>query len=283
MAFGTLSLKGRALRLLSQREHSRTELATKLARHVQEGDDLNAVLDDLQAKDFINANRVAESLVHRRAGRLGTQRLVQELRSKGLDDDLVRATAERLRATEHERAQAVWRQRFGSVATDAQERARQMRFLAARGFSGDVVRRVVRDGSPETTTGGNALKFYASVRLDIRRIGGIKKGDEVVGNETRVKIVKNKVSPPFREAIFDILYGEGTSREGEIIELGVAHKLVEKSGSWYAYNGEKIGQGKDNAREFLKANPAIAEEIEAKIRAAVNVPSAKPVGAAATE
>jgi len=148
MAFGTLSLKGRALRLLSQREHSRAELVTKLARHVQEGDDLNAVLDDLQAKDFINANRVAESLVHRRAARLGMQRLVQELRSKGLDDELVRATAERLRATELERAQAVWRQRFGSVATDAQERVRQMRFLAARGFAGDVVRRVVRDGSP---------------------------------------------------------------------------------------------------------------------------------------
>lgn len=135
-------------------------------------------------------------------------------------------------------------------------------------------------GSPETTTGGNALKFYASVRLDIRRIGGIKKGDEVVGNETRVKVVKNKVAPPFREAIFDILYGEGTSREGEIIELGVVHKLVEKSGSWYAYNGEKIGQGKDNAREYLKANPAIAAEIEAKVRAAVNVPPAKPVVAA---
>ena len=127
-------------------------------------------------------------------------------------------------------------------------------------------------GSPETTTGGNALKFYASVRLDIRRIGGIKKGDEVVGNETRVKIVKNKVSPPFREAIFDILYGEGTSREGEIIELGVAHKLVEKSGSWYAYNGEKIGQGKDNAREFLKENPDLAREIENKVRAALGVP-----------
>ena len=134
-------------------------------------------------------------------------------------------------------------------------------------------------GSPETTTGGNALKFYASVRLDIRRIGGIKKGDEVVGTETRVKVVKNKVAPPFREAIFDILYGEGTSREGEIVELGVAHKLVEKSGSWYAYNGEKIGQGKDNAREFLKANPQIAEEIEAKIRTAVNVPSQKPINA----
>jgi len=128
-------------------------------------------------------------------------------------------------------------------------------------------------GSPETTTGGNALKFYASVRLDIRRIGSIKKGDEVVGNETRVKVVKNKVAPPFREAIFDILYGEGTSREGEIIELGVLHKLVDKSGSWYAYNGEKIGQGKDNAREYLKANPQIAEEIEGRIRAAVNVPS----------
>ena len=135
-------------------------------------------------------------------------------------------------------------------------------------------------GSPETTTGGNALKFYASVRLDIRRIGGIKKGDEVVGNETRVKVVKNKVAPPFREAIFDILYGEGTSREGEIVELGVVHKLVEKSGSWYSYQGEKIGQGKDNAREFLKANPQIAQEIEAKIRAAVNVPSPQPIGAA---
>jgi len=133
-------------------------------------------------------------------------------------------------------------------------------------------------GSPETTTGGNALKFYASVRLDIRRIGSIKKGDEVIGSETRVKVVKNKVAPPFREALFDILYGEGISREGEIVELGVLHKIVDKSGAWYAYQGEKIGQGKDNAREFLKANPAIAEEIEGKIRAAVGV---KTPGAAA--
>jgi len=134
-------------------------------------------------------------------------------------------------------------------------------------------------GSPETTTGGNALKFYASIRLDIRRIGSIKKGDEVIGNETRVKVVKNKVAPPFREAIFDILYGEGTSREGEIIELGVLHKLVDKSGSWYAFNGEKIGQGKDNAREYLKSKPQIAQEIEAKIRAAVKVPSPPAVAA----
>ena len=126
-------------------------------------------------------------------------------------------------------------------------------------------------GNPETTTGGNALKFYASVRLDIRRTGSIKKGDEIIGNETKVKVVKNKVSPPFKEAYFDILYGQGISREGEIVELGVAHKLVDKSGAWYAYNGEKIGQGKDNAREYLKEHPEIAHEIEAKIRAAVGV------------
>jgi recombination protein RecA len=127
-------------------------------------------------------------------------------------------------------------------------------------------------GSPETTTGGNALKFYASVRLDIRRIGAIKRGEEVVGNETRVKVVKNKIAPPFREALFDILYGEGISREGEIIELGVTHRIIDKSGAWYAYNGEKIGQGKDNAREFLREHPELAAEIEAKIRAAVDVP-----------
>jgi recombination protein RecA len=128
-------------------------------------------------------------------------------------------------------------------------------------------------GNPETTTGGNALKFYASVRLDIRRIGTIKKGDEVLGNETRVKVVKNKVAPPFKKAEFDILYGEGISREGEILELGVLHNLVEKSGAWYAYNGEKIGQGKDNAREYLKQHPKIAKEIELKIRSIVGVAS----------
>ncbi|MBQ0934049.1 recombinase RecA [Ideonella paludis] len=136
-------------------------------------------------------------------------------------------------------------------------------------------------GSPETTTGGNALKFYASVRLDIRRIGSIKKGEEIVGSETRVKVVKNKVAPPFKEAEFDILYGEGVSREGEIIDLGVANKIVDKSGAWYAYNGEKIGQGKDNSREFLRENPDIAREIENKVRAAVGVPLlAESAGAA---
>ncbi|MFC4158669.1 recombinase RecA [Chitinimonas lacunae] len=137
-------------------------------------------------------------------------------------------------------------------------------------------------GNPETTTGGNALKFYASVRLDIRRTGAIKRGEEVVGNETRVKVVKNKVSPPFREANFDILYGEGISREGEIVELGVTHKIIDKSGAWYAYNGSKIGQGKDNAREYLRENPAIARDIEGKIRAAVGVTMPLP-GAEAEE
>ncbi len=122
-------------------------------------------------------------------------------------------------------------------------------------------------GNPETTTGGNALKFYASVRLDIRRTGAIKKGDEVIGSETRVKVIKNKVAPPFKQAEFDILYGEGISREGEIIELGANLKLVEKAGAWYSYNGEKIGQGKDNAREYLRSHPEIANEIDAKIRA----------------
>ncbi|MGD9834333.1 MAG: recombinase RecA [Piscinibacter sp.] len=137
-------------------------------------------------------------------------------------------------------------------------------------------------GSPETTTGGNALKFYASVRLDIRRIGSIKKGEEVIGNETKVKVVKNKVSPPFKTAEFDILYGQGISREGEVIDMGVTHKILEKSGAWYAYNGEKIGQGKDNAREFLRENPELAREIENKVRDAVGIPQL-PTGDAAAE
>ena len=127
-------------------------------------------------------------------------------------------------------------------------------------------------GNPETTTGGNALKFYASVRLDIRRTGSIKKAEEVIGSETKVKVVKNKVAPPFKTAEFDILYGEGISREGEIIDMGVNARILEKSGAWYAYNGEKIGQGKDNAREFLRENREIAIEIENKVRESVGIP-----------
>ena len=127
-------------------------------------------------------------------------------------------------------------------------------------------------GSPETTTGGNALKFYASVRLDIRRTGTIKRGDEAVGNETKVKVVKNKVAPPFKTAEFDILFGEGISRQGEIIDMGVNAKVIEKSGAWYAYQGEKIGQGRDNAREFLRENEALAFEIENKVRESLGIP-----------
>ncbi|MDH5485163.1 MAG: DNA recombination/repair protein RecA, partial [Gammaproteobacteria bacterium] len=121
-------------------------------------------------------------------------------------------------------------------------------------------------GNPETTTGGNALKFYASVRLDIRRTGAIKKGDEILGNETKVKVVKNKVAPPFKQTNFEILYGEGISWEGELIDMGVEHKLVDKSGAWYSYNGDRIGQGKDKVRTFLKENPDIAKEIDGKLR-----------------
>jgi recombination protein RecA len=138
-------------------------------------------------------------------------------------------------------------------------------------------------GSPETTTGGNALKFYASIRLDIRRIGSVKRGEEVIGSETRVKVVKNKLAPPFRVADFEILYGEGASREGEIIELGVLHNLVEKSGSWYSYGGDRIGQGKDNTRLFLKEHPEMAREIEEKIRAKLVNAKLGPTAAAVAE
>ena len=135
-------------------------------------------------------------------------------------------------------------------------------------------------GNPETTTGGNALKFYASVRMDIRRIGAIKKGDEVTGSETRVKVVKNKVAPPFKQAEFDIMYGEGISREGEILEIGVNLGVLEKSGAWYIHQGDRLGQGKDNAREFLKENPALARDIEAKIREKAGVAAQAPKAAA---
>jgi recombination protein RecA len=138
-------------------------------------------------------------------------------------------------------------------------------------------------GNPETTTGGNALKFYASVRLDIRRTGAIKKGEEVVGSETRVKVVKNKVAPPFKQAEFDILYGEGVSREGEIINLGVQAGIVEKSGAWYSYAGQRIGQGKDNTRDYLKENAAVAQQIEDKIRAQLLSLPANAKGAAGSE
>ena len=137
-------------------------------------------------------------------------------------------------------------------------------------------------GSPETTTGGNALKFYSSVRLDIRRIGALKKGDEIVGNQTRVKVVKNKMAPPFKQAEFEILYGEGISREGELIDLGVMHNFVDKSGAWYSYQGDRIGQGKENVRQFLKDNPDIANAIEKQIRDEM-MPAPEPKAEAAIE
>jgi recombination protein RecA len=138
-------------------------------------------------------------------------------------------------------------------------------------------------GNPETTTGGNALKFYASVRLDIRRIGAVKRGEEVIGSETRVKVVKNKVAPPFRKCEFEILYGEGTSREGEIIDLGVAENLIDKSGAWYSYNGDRIGQGKDNVRQFLREHPEIANAIDQELRKRLLVPVGEAPAAGTAE
>jgi recombination protein RecA len=138
-------------------------------------------------------------------------------------------------------------------------------------------------GSPETTTGGNALKFYASVRLDIRRIGAVKRGEEIIGSETRVKVVKNKVAPPFRKCEFEILYGEGTSREGEIIELGVTENLIDKSGAWYSYKGDRIGQGKENVRQYLREHPEMANEIDKELRERLLMPVGKPVAAAPEE
>ncbi len=138
-------------------------------------------------------------------------------------------------------------------------------------------------GSPETTTGGNALKFYASVRLDIRRIGAVKRGEEIIGSETRVKVVKNKVAPPFRKCEFEILYGEGTSREGEIIELGVTENLIDKSGAWYSYKGDRIGQGKDNVRQFLREHPDMTNEIDQELRNRLLVPLGKPAAAVSAE
>jgi recombination protein RecA len=154
--------------------------------------------------------------------------------------------------------------------------------LEVAGNHSYLVDHVAVHNSPETTTGGNALKFYASVRLDIRRIGSIKKGDEVIGNETKVKVVKNKVAPPFKQAEFDILYGHGISREGEIVTLGVNEGIIEKSGAWYSYDGNRIGQGKDNARAFLCENPDIARTIEARIRAKL-LPKASDAPAAPVE
>jgi len=138
-------------------------------------------------------------------------------------------------------------------------------------------------GSPETTTGGNALKFYASVRLDIRRIGAIKQGDSAIGNRTRVKIVKNKVAPPFKEAEFDILYGVGISREGELLDIGTDRGLVEKSGAWYSYDGDRIGQGRENAKEFLRSNPDVADKLDRQIREQLGLADPEPSPESAAE
>lgn len=253
------SLKGRALRLLSQREHSRLELERKLAEHETEPGQLAKALDELQARGFISEERVIESVIHRVVDSVAA--LTPKAEIEGEMGDSLPGLQARLMSQALRKLTATIKKTNCTVI-----------------FINQIRMKIgVMFGSPETTTGGNALKFYASVRLDIRRTGTIKKGDEAIGNETKVKVVKNKVSPPFKTAEFDILFGEGISREGEIIDMGVTAKIIEKSGAWYAYNGEKIGQGRDNAREFLRENSDLAIEIENKVRESLGI-ALRPTG-----
>ena len=274
--------RGRVVEIYGPESSGKTTLCLQVVAQVQKGGGVAAYIDAENALDPVYAGKlgvkVGDLLISQPdTGEQGLEIADMLVRSGGVDIIVIDSVAALVPRAEIE----------GEM--DDQLPGLQARLMsqALRKLAGNIKRAGtlvifinqirmkigVMFGSPETTTGGNALKFYASVRLDIRRIGAIKRGEEVVGNETRVKVVKNKVAPPFREALFDILYGEGISREGEIVELGVLHKIVEKSGAWYAYNGDKIGQGKDNAREFLREHPELANEIEAKIRAAVDVPT----------
>jgi len=274
--------RGRVVEIYGPESSGKTTLCLQVVAQVQKAGGVAAYIDAENALDPTYANKlgvnVGEMLIAQPdTGEQGLEIADMLVRSGGVDIIVIDSVAALVPKAEIE----------GEMGDQLPGLQARLMSQALRKLAGNIKRANtlvifinqmrmkigVMFGNPETTTGGNALKFYASVRLDIRRIGSIKRGEEVVGNETRVKVVKNKVSPPFREALFDILYGEGISREGELVELGVNHKVVEKSGAWYAYAGEKIGQGKDNAREFLREHPEIAEEIEAKIRAAVDVPT----------
>ena len=274
--------RGRVVEIYGPESSGKTTLCLQVVAQVQKGGGVAAYIDAENALDPVYAGKlgvkVGDLLISQPdTGEQGLEIADMLVRSGGVDIIVIDSVAALVPRAEIE----------GEMGDQLPGLQARLMSQALRKLAGNIKRAGtlvifinqirmkigVMFGSPETTTGGNALKFYASVRLDIRRIGAIKRGEEVVGNETRVKVVKNKVAPPFREALFDILYGEGISREGEIVELGVLHKIVEKSGAWYAYNGDKIGQGKDNAREFLREHPELANEIEAKIRAAVDVPT----------
>src|SRR5436853_2077552 len=275
--------RGRVVEIYGPESSGKTTLALQVVAQVQKTGGTAAYIDAENALDPLYAGKlgvnVGEMLISQPdTGEQGLEIADMLVRSGGIDIIVIDSVAALVPKAEIEGE-------MGDQLPGLQARlmSQALRKLTSNIKSANVLVIFINQirmkigvmfGNPETTTGGNALKFYASVRLDIRRIGSIKRGEEVVGNETRVKVVKNKIAPPFREALFDILYGEGISREGEIVELGVMHNIIEKSGAWYAYNGDKIGQGKDNTREWLREHGDVAAEIEAKIRAAVGVPVA---------
>jgi len=290
IALGTGGLpRGRVVEVYGPESSGKTTLCLHVVAEVQKAGGIAAYIDAENALDPVYAGKlgvnVGDMLISQPdTGEQGLEIADMLVRSGGVDIIVIDSVAALVPRAEIE----------GEMGDQLPGLQARLMSQALRKLAGNIKRTNtlvvfinqirmkigVMFGSPETTTGGNALKFYASVRLDIRRVGAIKKGDEVVGNETKVKVVKNKVAPPFREARFDILYGEGISREGEVIDLGVEHKIVDKSGAWYAYNGEKIGQGRDNSRDYLKEHPDLASEIENKVRAAVGVTAIQPAVAA---
>ena len=291
IALGTGGLpRGRVVEIYGPESSGKTTLCLHVVAEVQKAGGVAAYIDAENALDPVYAGKlgvnVGDMLISQPdTGEQGLEIADMLVRSGGVDIIVIDSVAALVPRAEIE----------GEMGDQLPGLQARLMSQALRKLAGNIKRTNtlvifitpirmkigVMFGSPETTTGGNALKFYASVRLDIRRVGAIKKGEEVVGNETKVKVVKNKVAPPFREARFDILYGEGISREGEVIDLGVEHKVVDKSGAWYAYNGEKIGQGRDNSRDYLKEHPDLAREIENKVRAALGVTAIQPAAAVA--
>ncbi|HSG66998.1 MAG TPA: recombinase RecA, partial [Gammaproteobacteria bacterium] len=272
--------RGRIIEIFGPESSGKTTLALTVAANAQKTGGVAAFIDAEHALDPSWAKRIGVNIDELLVSQPDTGEQALEIaevliRSNAIDVVVIDSVAALVPRAEIEGEMGD--SHVGLQARLMSQAMRKLTGVIARSQSTVIFINQIREkigvmfGSPETTTGGRALKFYSSVRLDIRRTSSLKDGENVVGSRGKVKVVKNKVAPPFREARFDILYGEGISRQGEIVELGVEHKIVDKSGAWYAYNGEKIGQGKDNAREYLREHPEIAREIENKVRAAVGV------------
>jgi len=268
--------RGRIVEIYGPESSGKTTLALQCVAEVQKGGGVAAFIDAEHALDPIYAGKLGVSLDELLISQPDTGEQALEIA-----DTLVRSGAVEVLVIDSVAALTPRAELEGEMGDQLPGLQARLMSQALRKLTGSIsksnclvifinqirMKIGVMFGSPETTTGGNALKFYASVRLDIRRIGAIKKGEDVVGNQTRVKVVKNKVAPPFKQVEFDIMYGEGISKMGELVDLGVKANVVEKSGSWFSFNGERIGQGRDNAKQFLKDNPAMADEIERAVRA----------------